>query len=58
MPKEKPPKKTVKPKQSLSQKEKFLAYAKEVGVDETGEEFERAFNKILKPKDSHNYSGK
>ena len=43
MPKEKPPKKPIKPKQNLSQKEKFMVYAKEIGVDETGEEFERAF---------------
>lgn len=50
MPKEKPPKKPVKPKQKLSQKEKFLTYAKEIGVDEAGEAFERVLGSIIKKK--------
>lgn len=31
----------------MTQKERFLEYAKEVGVDETGEEFERVLEKIV-----------
>jgi len=49
MPKKKPPRK--KPKQKLSQKEKFIEYARKLEVDESGEEFERAFKKIVKKKD-------
>ena len=49
MTKKQPPKKK-KPKQKLPQKERFLAYAKEVGVDETGEDFERALGSIIKKK--------
>lgn len=46
-----------KPKQKLSQKEKFIEYAREVDADESGETFERmlkkiAKTKILKPKNS------
>lgn len=51
MPEKKPPKNPPKPKEKLLQKERFLAYAKEIGVDETGEEFERAISKLFKPKD-------
>ena len=44
------PKKTEKPKKKpdkkLSQKEKFIEYAKEIGVDEDADGFERAFDKI------------
>jgi hypothetical protein len=47
MPHKAKPKKKVK--QSLTQKEKFIAYAKEVEADETGERFNRALEKI-KPK--------
>ncbi len=45
-PKSKPKKKKVK--QSLSQKEKFIAYAKKVGVDEDDETFIRTLKKIVK----------
>lgn len=48
MPKKKTPKKTVKP--GLPQKERFIAYAKEVEADETGERFEAAIKKIAPPK--------
>lgn len=45
------PKKTEKPKKKvdhkLSQKERFIEYAKEIGVEEDGEEFERVFEKII-----------
>lgn len=58
MPKKPPEKKPPKPKQNLSQKDKFLAYAKEVGVDESGEEFERALGKALHKEDSIRDSGK
>lgn len=49
----KPPKKP-KPEPSLTQKERFIEYAKQIGVDETGEEFERALDKVLIKNDSHN----
>jgi len=45
LPKKKTPKKTVKP--DLPQKERFIAYAREVGADESGEKFDRAMNKIV-----------
>lgn len=50
MPEKKPPKNPPKPKEKLPQKERFLAYAKELGMDETGEDFERAFQKITRGK--------
>lgn len=53
MPKKKPPKAKKKPNPKLSQKDKFIAYAKEIGVDESGEEFERAIGSILKKKKEH-----
>jgi hypothetical protein len=44
-------------KQGLSQKERFLAYAKEQGIEDDTE-FERALNKVLRhPVDSHKDSG-
>ena len=49
----KPPQKP-KLKPPLTQKERFIEYAKKIGVDETGEEFERALDKALKSKPSHN----
>jgi hypothetical protein len=52
MPKKKPPKAKPKLKPKLSQKERFLAYAEENGIDETGEEFERAFDKVVHSKKS------
>ncbi len=48
MSKKSKPKKKVK--QSLSQKEKFIAYAKKVEADESGETFNKAMKKIVKPK--------
>lgn len=51
-----PPKgKKAKPKPKLSDKEqseRFIEAARELGVDESGEEFQRAFDKIVKPKTS------
>lgn len=44
--KEQPPKK--KPKSGLSQKERFIAYAKEAEADESGETFNKMFKKISK----------
>lgn len=48
------PKKDPKPKKKiksgLSQKERFIEYAKEVEADETGETFEKAMKKIAKEK--------
>lgn len=38
----------TKPKQKLSQKEKFIAYARDVEADESGETFERTLKKIVK----------
>lgn len=45
MPKPKPPTKDEKP-----QKERFIETAKEVGADESPQEFERAFEKIVPAK--------
>jgi hypothetical protein len=44
MPKKKPPPPDEKP-----QRERFIEAAREAGVDETGEAFERAFAKIGRP---------
>jgi len=53
MPKKKPKAKRPKGYAKLSQKEKFIAAAKEFEVDETGETFLRGFKTIAKhkPKD-------
>lgn len=48
LPKKRAPKKKVK--QRLSQKEKFIEYAREVEADESGETFERTLKKIVKKK--------
>ncbi len=49
MPKKEPPKKpNLKP--SLTQKERFIAYAREVEADESGETFEKAMNKLVPKK--------
>ena len=48
MPKKKPLKAKPKIDPKLSQKERFLTYAKEQGIDESGEDFERAFESIIK----------
>jgi hypothetical protein len=45
-PKQKPARKMTKAEQS----ERFIKTARELGVDETGEEFERAFRKIVRPR--------
>ena len=50
MPKETKTKPKDKPKQKLSQKEKFIAYAKENGLDEDSEDFDRLFDKVVKNK--------
>ena len=39
-----------KPKKEKTQKERFIEAARKVGVDETGEEFERAIHRIVPPK--------
>jgi hypothetical protein len=45
-----PKKKKAKPKLSdKEQSERFKETARELGVDESGEEFERAFHRITKP---------
>ena len=49
MSKKETPKKTVKP--SLSQKERFIEYAREVEADESGERFDKSLNKIIKHKE-------
>lgn len=46
-PKRKPPKPQAA---SKSQHSRFVEAAREVGADETGKEFERAFRKIVPPK--------
>ena len=46
--KKEPSKAKPKLKPSLSQKERFIEYAKEVEADESGETFERAINKVIK----------
>jgi hypothetical protein len=48
MPDKKPPKTKPQLKPSLTQKERFIEYAKEVEADESGETFERALDKITK----------
>ena len=45
--KSKPKKKVL---QKLTQKEKFIEYAREVEADESGETFERTLKKIVKAK--------
>jgi hypothetical protein len=45
MPRKKPPDPGEK-----SQRERFIETARELEADETGEAFERAFNKIVPPK--------
>lgn len=51
-----PPKgKKVKPKPKLSDKEqseRFMETARELGVDESGDAFEKAFNRITKKETS------
>jgi len=47
-PKAKP--KVEKPKAEKPQRERFIEAARAAGVDETGEELERLFRKIVPPK--------
>jgi len=44
------PKPSPKPKDDRPQSERFLEAARELCVDESGEEFEQAFRKIVPPK--------
>jgi hypothetical protein len=47
--------KRAKPKPKLTDKEqseRFLETAREIGVDESGEKFERTVRKIIVPRDS------
>ncbi len=47
------PKKPPEPKMTKAeQSERFIQAARELGVDETGEEFERAVRSVLKEKQS------
>lgn len=48
------PKKSPSPKGEKPQHDRFKEAAKEVGADETGREFERAFKKIVPPKKPKN----
>jgi hypothetical protein len=50
MPKEKSPKSKKKIKQNLSQKERFIEYAKDRDSDESGELFEKTMKKVAMPK--------
>jgi hypothetical protein len=52
MPDKKPKAKKPKGYSKLTQKEKFVAAAKEFEADETGKTFLRAFKAIAKPKAS------
>jgi len=45
----KQPKPKPKLKPSLTQKERFIEYAKDRNADESGETFEKTLNKIVKP---------
>lgn len=44
------PKKKDPPEDPAKQHERFKELAREVGADESGEKFERAFGKIVPPK--------
>lgn len=50
MPKKTPPKPKPKLKPDLSQKERFIEYAKNRDADESGELFEKAMSKVAPPK--------
>jgi hypothetical protein len=45
----KPPAKKAAKAETKTQRERFIEAARDAGVDETGEEFERAVAKIIKP---------
>jgi hypothetical protein len=40
------------PKKEKSQRERFIETAREIGVDESGAEFESAIKRIIPPKNS------
>lgn len=42
--------KSANPKVSKTQSERFIEAARILGVDESGEEFEKALKKIVRPK--------
>ncbi len=44
------PKEQKPPKNDKSQSERFKETARQIGVDETGKEFEKAFGRITPPK--------
>jgi len=44
------PKPDAKPKAEKPQRERFIEAARAIGVDETGEELERLFAKIVPPR--------
>ena len=46
-----------KPKKEKSQKQQFIEAARKVGVDETGEEFERAIRQIVPRKKARQSTG-
>ncbi len=43
------PKKPAKAKREKTQRERFIETAREIGVDETGKEFEQLFGKVARP---------
>jgi hypothetical protein len=49
-PKARSPKKQAKKTKTKSQKTRFIEAARKIGVDETGDEFERLFKKVVPPK--------
>ena len=49
-PKARSPAKPAKPKKEKTQRERFIEAARKVGVDERGDEFERAISRIVPPK--------
>jgi hypothetical protein len=49
-PKARSQKKQAKKTKEKPQRERFIEAARAIGVDETGEEFERLFRKIVSPK--------
>lgn len=48
------PKKSPRPKDEKPQHERFKEAARELGADESGEKFERAFGKIVPPAKAKN----
>ena len=45
-----PTKKAAKIPKEKSQRTRFIEAARSIGVDETGQEFDEAFSKLVKPK--------